>query len=894
VESLETDDDSSKVWRTIKSLDGSAPTSSAPNEALCHKGKTVTTNKAKADVFAKHYASVSTLSFNKAERDEIRHIKQKIHAPGPDILCQPLSMKEMKAALRKMKRRGAPGCDDIPPAFLKELGPKGLNELLTICNLSFTDADVPQVWRHGVIIPLLKRGKPASEVESFRPISLTSCVVKLLERMISARLYEMAENQKWLNNEQAGFRKGRSCEDQIIKLIQNISDGFQSKPMKRTVMALLDYSKAYDRTWKERLLSKLHDYGTPRQMTRWIEAFLRTRTAEVVINGTRSKRVRMKQGLPQGSVLSPLLFILFINDITKDIPADVESPLFADDASLYATHEKLEVAEERLQVAVSAVERWSTDNKLDLNIKKSCTFFFSTNTHEANWRPNIQLFNQRMPFGDGPKEKNPKFLGVTLDRTLSFQDHVADVCRRAESRCKMTFCLASRSWGWKKRNLRRIYITMQRSILDYAAAGWQPWLTPSQFKHLETTQNTCLKAITGQYSNTSSELVRLEAGIPSYRTHSNRLIALAYEKGMRLPDHHPRKTALNNSVTHRSRVRSSFRERASALVEPLSFSSAPRAPTDIVLPLPVEEIADNWSIYTNQDIKNKIDDIGTRIESLNAELYIYTDGSCTGGVRDGGAAAVITDGPFANPNCIEVKEQKGSKHTCSYEEEKRALLLGIEWLRNHPGYSQVAFCTDSLSLLQAIDSHNPDTVEIRNSLPIVCDHAHLLFVPGHKDIPGNELADKHAKQATLLPGTQDDSVPLRTARTAIFKEICDQPTTHHLGSMFYTSVKQDRDDKECKSRRQAVLLAQLRSGHYKELSYYDNFIDPTKSAACKRCESGEIDDTEHWFTRCPQTAAARQRIFGSPDIDMVELALSPAKTIELAEKTLVGRAEMQG
>ena len=165
--------------------------------------------------------------------------------------------------------------------------------------------------------------------------------------MISARLYEMAENQKWLNNEQAGFRKGRSCEDQIIKLIQNISDGFQSKPMKRTVMALLDYSKAYDRTWKERLLSKLHDYGTPRQMTRWIEAFLRTRTAEVVINGTRSKRVRMKQGLPQGSVLSPLLFILFINDITKDIPADVESPLFADDASLYATHEKLEVAEER-------------------------------------------------------------------------------------------------------------------------------------------------------------------------------------------------------------------------------------------------------------------------------------------------------------------------------------------------------------------------------------------------------------------------------------------------------------------------------------------------------------------------------------------------------------------
>ena len=182
----------------------------------------------------------------------------------------------MNAALRKMRRRGAPVSDDIPPAFLMELGTKGRTELLKICNLSFTDANVPQIWRHGVIIPLLKRGKPASNIESFRPISLTSCVVKLLERMIAARLYTMAEEQNWLNNNQAGFRKGRSCEDQIIKLIQDVSDGFQAKKMQRTVMALLDYSKAYDRTWKERLLSKLHDYGTPRQVTKWIAAFLRT------------------------------------------------------------------------------------------------------------------------------------------------------------------------------------------------------------------------------------------------------------------------------------------------------------------------------------------------------------------------------------------------------------------------------------------------------------------------------------------------------------------------------------------------------------------------------------------------------------------------------------------
>ena len=114
-----------------------------------------------------------------------------------------------------------------------------------------------------MIIPLLKAGKPASEIESFRPISLTSCVVKLLERMIADRLYNMAEDRNWLVKQQAGFRKGRCCEDQVLKLIQMISDGFQHKKPRRAVMVLLDYSKAYVRTWKERLLLKLTKLGVP-------------------------------------------------------------------------------------------------------------------------------------------------------------------------------------------------------------------------------------------------------------------------------------------------------------------------------------------------------------------------------------------------------------------------------------------------------------------------------------------------------------------------------------------------------------------------------------------------------------------------------------------------------
>ena len=189
------------------SLDG-APTSSAPNEALKHQGKTIVSNVAKANAFAKHYAQVSSLKFTADERDQNRLAKRNINAPAvDDQSCKPFTMGELKAAIRRIKRKGAPGADDIPPSFLKELGAKALNELLEIFNASFNRADIPQLWRHAIVIPLLKAGKPASEIASFRPISLTSCVVKLFERMITERLYNMAEQQNWIAKQQAGFCK---------------------------------------------------------------------------------------------------------------------------------------------------------------------------------------------------------------------------------------------------------------------------------------------------------------------------------------------------------------------------------------------------------------------------------------------------------------------------------------------------------------------------------------------------------------------------------------------------------------------------------------------------------------------------------------------------------------
>ena len=135
------------------------------------------------------------------------------------------------------------------------MGPKALSSLLAMYNRSWEEGFCPQLWRSAIIVPLLKAGKSPSELESFRPVSLTSVTVKIMERMVSDRLYNMAESNGWFHRSQAGFRKSRSCEDQILRIAQAIEDGFQQKKMERSVLVLLDFSKAYDMVWREKLLT---------------------------------------------------------------------------------------------------------------------------------------------------------------------------------------------------------------------------------------------------------------------------------------------------------------------------------------------------------------------------------------------------------------------------------------------------------------------------------------------------------------------------------------------------------------------------------------------------------------------------------------------------------------
>ena len=182
-------------------------------------------------------------------------------------------------------------------------------------------------------------GKPLDSPASFRPISLTCCVSKLFERIILSRLLFIVESNSILSPRQAGFHPGRSTLDQILYPSQSISDGFNKpRPGSRTILSNIDFSKASDSVWHPALFHKLISAGLPPCFIRWTQSFLSERRACVVYQNRKCRSFRVRQGVPQGSVLDPVLFSLLINDLPASLPSSVSCSLYADDLAIWSLY----------------------------------------------------------------------------------------------------------------------------------------------------------------------------------------------------------------------------------------------------------------------------------------------------------------------------------------------------------------------------------------------------------------------------------------------------------------------------------------------------------------------------------------------------------------------------
>ena len=293
------------VHSLLRSIAGSPP--SSPDFPNCFSPRDL------ASVYAAYLRCYFSVSQPKALRSRARaYLSELRRATCPEephsSFCSPFSPAEFHAAASNLSSSTVTDPDKVAYPMLKHLPRSGMEFLLHIFNLSWSSHSFPCVWKTSSIIPIHKMGKPLDSPVSFRPISLTSCGSKLFERIL-CRLLFFLESNSVLSPRQAGFCPGRSTLDQILFLSQSISDGFNKpRPGSRTILFTIDFSKAFDSVWHLTLFHKLISAGLPPYFARWTQSFLSDRRASVVYQNHKSRFFRVRRGVPQGSVLGPVLF----------------------------------------------------------------------------------------------------------------------------------------------------------------------------------------------------------------------------------------------------------------------------------------------------------------------------------------------------------------------------------------------------------------------------------------------------------------------------------------------------------------------------------------------------------------------------------------------------------
>ena len=254
----------------------------------------------------------------------------------------------------------------------------------------------------------------------------------------------------------------------------------------------------------------------------------------MVFQNYKSRFFRVGRGVPQGSVLGPVLFSLFINDLPASLPSSVSCSLYTDDLAIWSSSPSVPTAVEATQGALFRLERWSEYWCLLLNPSKCEASFFSVDPYQANLQPNLLLLGSRLHFNP-----TPTFLGVTFDRTLSFSKHVSSLKAKFFPRLKALHCISASSWGPSKESLSLLNESFLRSLLTYASLGWFPFLSATNFIKMERLHRAASRTITGCLSSSPIHLLLSEASLPSLRVTLTHFTLFSYERALRLPTSFP-------------------------------------------------------------------------------------------------------------------------------------------------------------------------------------------------------------------------------------------------------------------------------------------------------------------------------------------------------------------
>ena len=329
------------------------------------------------------------------------------------IFLEPVTCEEINSIVSNLKNN-ATGSDDISAVYLKMSLPSIANPLVYICNMSLSEGVFPTQLKMANVVPLYKCDDPMM-FNHYRPVSLLCTLSKVFEKIMYNRLIKFLDKFSILYEYQFGFRRKRSTHMALISLIDKLTQAIENGEY--VIGVFLDFSKAFDTVDHKILLDKLYHYGVRGCAHKWFISYLTDRQQFVTYNGVKSRNQLIKCGVPQGSILGPLLFLIYINDLASVCECTFPI-LFADDSNLFISGRDPDLIMRTMNNELKEISLWLKANKLSLNIKKTHFMIFSSKNKP---HPNICINIDGETINETAKTK---FLGVIIDNKLSWKDHI--------------------------------------------------------------------------------------------------------------------------------------------------------------------------------------------------------------------------------------------------------------------------------------------------------------------------------------------------------------------------------------------------------------------------------------------------------------------------------------
>ena len=501
-------------WQDIKKLLGRKTTLHYPS--LTSGTTTAHTNVEKAELF-NAFLDQRMTSMPSTDKDYQELIDNHSQLPtlkpleviNPnrrrEILEGQITIDEVTGVLSHLKTDSAPGGDNIPNWVLKYgLGESGALFLVDLFNACLSLGYFPALWKEAVITMIPKGDKNPGLVGSYRPISLTSCIGKVFEKLVNARLKAHLEMRGAFGEDQCAYRKGHSTYDNLVRLVQ---DALAARSEKRHAAAVfLDVEGAFDKVNHNSLLLKLTLHKTPPMLLRLLSSFLADRTFSVRVGGEAGTPRTLRAGVPQGSILGPILFLVYVGDMPTPNNRDIRKSQYADDMGIWGVGGCRNTLLDSLQTYLTQIEHWCDKEGILLNAPKSQAIFFFK--HYRTRLTPLRLRGQDLPFC-----KEVKFLGIELDQNLTLNSHIKKRIAKGRAMCH-AFARVARLTKLSSHTLKLLYRAYIESFLTYGA----PILvivSDSNLNDLQKITNIALRICYDAPSYTKTSYLLQLAGLPS-------------------------------------------------------------------------------------------------------------------------------------------------------------------------------------------------------------------------------------------------------------------------------------------------------------------------------------------------------------------------------------------